>query len=267
MERDTTTRKKTPLSFLCRKVSVTVPKDWRELSQEQLRYIFRLFWLYREAPDWDCRIKVAALLHFSSIEVVRRTEQGWLCRKTDTKENFVLDPGLLPSLVEPLRWIADADHLSVHIETVGKYKAVDFQLQQLPFGEYLQAENWYQSFLLSHQEECLVKLGTILYGMKDGKGVEELKEEVLTGTFMWFNAAKQVLAQQFPNFLKPAAGEAEVTREKLIDSMRAQIRLLTKGDVTKQKYILENTDTWTALAELDALAREAEDIQKKYGKK
>ena len=52
----------------------------------------------------------------------------------------------------------------------------------------------------------------------------------------------------------------------LYDSIRNQIRLLTKGDVTKQKYILEQTDTWTALGELDALAKEAEEISKKYGK-
>jgi hypothetical protein len=48
--------------------------------------------------------------------------------------------------------------------------------------------------------------------------------------------------------------------------MRAQMRLLTKGDVTKEQYIRDEVDTWTALAELDASAKEADEIEKKYGK-
>ena len=37
--------------------------------------------------------------------------------------------------------------------------------------------------------------------------------------------------------------------------------------LTKQDYIMNHTDTWTALGELDALAMEAEEIKQKYGKK
>jgi hypothetical protein len=75
--------------------------------------------------------------------------------------------------------------------------------------------------------------------------------------FLWFCAVKQLLGRWFHNFLKPA-GESgtAITQESQYESTQAQIRLLTKGDVTKQKYILEQTDTWTALAELDALAKE-----------
>ena len=47
--------------------------------------------------------------------------------------------------------------------------------------------------------------------------------------------------------------------------MNAQIRALTKGDITKERDIL-NMDTWRALTELDALAREYEEINRKYGK-
>ena len=70
----------------------------------------------------------------------------------------------------------------------------------------------------------------------------------------------------FCHFFKPAANGSAGTQEDQREVMNAQIRLLTKGDVTKQKYILEETDTWTALAELDALAKEAEEIKRKYGK-
>ena len=43
----------------------------------------------------------------------------------------------------------------------------------------------------------------------------------------------------------------------------AQIRALTDGDVTKEEAVL-NVDTWTALAELDAKARDAEETRRLY---
>ena len=46
----------------------------------------------------------------------------------------------------------------------------------------------------------------------------------------------------------------------------AMIRLLSKGDVTKVKKIY-NVDTWLALTELDAQAKESEEFKNKYGKR
>jgi len=55
--------------------------------------------------------------------------------------------------------------------------------------------------------------------------------------------------------------------EQLQNAVNAQIRALTKGDVTKEQYIRDNVDTWTALAELDASAKESEELNRKYGKR
>ncbi|UKK48769.1 hypothetical protein L6475_02010 [Prevotella sp. E9-3] len=245
----------------------TVPKGWKELTQEQLRYVLRLLWLYNDRTDGMDRAKMAAFVHFCGFEVVRRTDQGWLCRQRKSGDAFLLDPELLPSLLESVEWIADTEQMNVRIEQVGGYKAVDFELQELPFGKYLEAENNFQSYLQSKQENSLSELARILYLVPYGSDGPTFGEEELLGAFLWFNAAKQLLGRMFPNFLKPASGEQEpVTQESLIEATRAQIRLLTKGDVTKQKYILEETDTWTAMAELDALAKEAEEIKRKYGK-
>ena len=47
----------------------------------------------------------------------------------------------------------------------------------------------------------------------------------------------------------------------MVDVMHAEIRALTGGDITKTSLVLE-ADTWVALAELDAKAREAEEFNK-----
>lgn len=250
-------------SSLCEKVDFSVPTSWEQMTQEQLRYVIRLLWLYGETPDWQERVRTAAFLHFCGIEVARRTDQGWLCRVQKTGQTFLLDHQLLPSLLQHLDWICHTELMTVRIEQVGRYKAVDFELRELMFGNYLMAENFYQAFLLGKDRKNLLPLAEILYAVPDGGDTTAFAEDILTGVFLWFCAAKQLLGQWFPNFLKTAGEDTpSVTRESLHESTQAQIRLLTKGDVTKQKYILEQTDTWTALAELDALAKEAEELKR-----
>lgn len=267
MRKGMKTEKRIPHSSLCKKMQFEVPTTWKELSQEQLRYVVRLLWLYSEAPDWENRVLMASMLYFCNIEVVRKTSSGWLCRKRDNNDSFLLNTDLLPSMMKDIRFLVRPEEMDVRIGKVGKYEAVDFELQELMFGKYLEAENYYQAFLLSHDSKRLEALARILYKVPEGENPAELCDEILTGTFLWFAAVKNVLAREFPHFLKPAVGAGkEITRETLVANMRAQIRLLTKGDVTKQDDILKHTDTWTALAELDALAEEAEQIKKKYGK-
>ena len=59
----------------------------------------------------------------------------------------------------------------------------------------------------------------------------------------------------------------EISHYNLLkDAVNAQIRALTKGDVTKEKEVLA-IDTWRALTELDALAKEYDDFNKKYPNK
>ena len=245
-------------------MSFKVPTCWKELTEQQLRHVIRLLWLSQEHPE----LQSAIMLYLYGIRVVKRTDQGWLCQEKKSGDHFIIDPDVMLSMKESVDWVLQPEKMDVRIERVGRYQAVDFELRDLMFGDYLACENFFQAFLSSHEEARLVELTRKLYQVPDS--VEEVKfeKEVIAGAFLWFNAAKQVLGEWFPHFLKPA-GEVggSGTRENQLESTRAQIRLLTKGDVTKQDYIMNHTDTWTALGELDALAMEAEEIKQKYGKK
>lgn len=251
----------TQRSFLCDRVVVTVPTKWIELSQNDLRYVIRLLWIYGDTPDWQNRVRVAAFLHFAGIEVYHRTDAGWLCRKG--KQTFNLNPELLPELVAPLDFLCHSEEMDVRIEEAAGHKAYDFELTELPFGLYLQLENYYQGFLQTRAMDALQKIAEILYQCQGES--PEFKEEELFGAFLWYGAVKMLLSRFHPNFLKKSEESADITQESMREGMLAQIRLLTKGDVTKQRYILEETDTWMALDELDALARDADEIKKKYG--
>lgn len=267
MPKATRTKKRILPFSLCKKVQLSVPQGWEELTQEQLRYVVRILWLYREHEAWEETVQATVFCRLSGIRVLQQCKEGYICAKG--RKRFVLDRELLPVLVESVAWVTRTEEMTVRIEQAGNHTAVDFKLQQLPFGEYLQLENYYQALLATKDERHLLSMARILYQVPDGTEEPELKEELLMGVFLWCAAVKQLLAQWFPHFLRPS-GEAgkTVTQEDMRESTQAQIRLLTKGDVTKQKYILEETDTWTALAELDALAREAEEIERRTnGKK
>ena len=56
-------------------------------------------------------------------------------------------------------------------------------------------------------------------------------------------------------------GYAPPIGEVLWTAMNAQIRALTGGDITKEEAVL-SMDTWRALTELDAKAKEVEDIKR-----
>lgn len=245
----------------------SLPESWGELSQEQLEYVLRMMWTYNSDQNMMERVKVAVMVKFCGISIDYLSDRGFLCKEVATGKEFIMSQDILPSMVEPLRWIDSPEDMNVRLESVGKYKAVDFELRELMFGEYLVAENFYQAYLISKKEELLVKLASILYRVHEGDDTVMFKEYVLLGVLMWWMAAKKVLSEWFPNFLKAAEGSSgRVTRESLVEGVRIQLRLLTKGDVTKEEYIKNKVDAWTAMSELDAQAREAEEIRRKYGK-
>ena len=111
-------------------------------------------------------------------------------------------------------------------------------------------------------------MATHLYG---GRSIHLNKTE-RTSIFYWFASLKSLLARTFPHFLQSASTDGSANMigspnigRRLQEAMNAQIRALTKGDITKEKEIL-SLDTWRALTELDAQAKEYEEMNKMYNK-
>lgn len=181
------------------------------MSQEQLRYVFRMVWAYGSRPDWELHVQTSVLVRFCGIEVERRTDGGWLCREHRSGCTFVIADEILPQMIERVAWVTRMESLTVRIEKIGSYTAVDFELQGLPFGKYLEAENNFQSYLLSKSESCLTELAKILYRVPEDTEGWSAREEELSGCFFWFNAVKLLLGTQFPNFLRPTEPMASRT--------------------------------------------------------
>lgn len=156
-----------------------------------------------------------------------------------------------------------------------------FVRPEVTFEEYLNAEKYYQMFIISKDITYMDNVAMWLYrdindrtaGYGDavddnGKEVEvvTLTPTERTGTLLWYNHVKRVMADNFSHFFQKQAvadeEEADHLSGREIQRMYdLQLRALTGGDPTKEAAVLA-LDCWRALTELDAKAREAEELEK-----
>lgn len=258
------TREKIPHSSLRRKVSFNLPVRWKDLTQEQLRIVLTLYVTFGDQTDGLNEVKMSALANFANIGFIRPMDDGYLCVLLDSGDHFLLDAELLPGIIANLEFLEHPEKMDIRLETFGKFKAKSMYLEEITFEQYLCLENWYQTYLVTRDDAMLREMATVMYGMEKAQ-TERIKSDILLGIFLWYGAVKHRFAELYPHFLKPASGGGQICQESLREAIDAQLRLLTKGDVTKINGVLQTLLPY-ALAELDALAREAEEMKRKYGK-
>ena len=240
-----------------KRLNLTLPKGWGELSQTELAMALRS--KARNEEPW--RQRLAVLLHLTGMKIIRREGDHWVCSVPTDGEllRFALDPELLPSILDNLNWLDVPGGFPVRLDRLRGAAALPAMLHDVAFGTYLQCENCYQGIVQSQSEEAVAHLASLLYpGLK---GKLAMWEQL--GVIQWWAQVKTLFAGQWPNFFKPGDGGSAAA---MVEVMNNQIRALTGGDVTKEAEILA-IDTWRALTELDAKAREADEFNRKMKKK
>jgi hypothetical protein len=173
-----------------------------------------------------------------------------------------LETEIVLSLLSQFDFIDGFDNFQP-LQAISGLKAVT-SIRKITFQDYLFAEKYYQLYLMHKEDKFLQQLGYLLYRDEDGKRDDSVNftAEELLGTFLWYSDFKQVAAANFPHFFKNTKEGEEPTMEDITMGIRAQVRALTDGDITKQQAVFE-TDCWAALTELDEKAREAEEYNEK----
>ena len=240
------------------------PQAWRELSQDQLRYVFGLLGTFSDLTQ----IKTFMFMRFCGIHVQKWTSKGVFCfmrGRFGRRQFFDISANQVQSLIHQFDFIDSFDNLNVRLDCIQGYRAVDVNLHGVSFMDYLSAETAFQIYLSAKKPETLDALARILYRKRNGDAPKRLKLDVAerTGVFAWYCYVKAEFARQFPSFFRPAGGEP--TKWDLLKMANVQLRALTQGDVTKEEMI-KNMDCWRALTELNEKAREAAEFEAKYGK-
>ena len=242
-------------------INFIVPQGWHELSDKQLRYVYQLI-----AGDFATdEMKTLCLLQWSGTKVIGRQDSGaYLLKKG--KILFEVTPLTLAELLPHLGWLGSIPAVPVRISKINRQHALPADFYEVPFETFIICDNLYQGYLQTQNDELLDQLGATLYGKS-----MTFKPYERINIFYWFAALKDTFSRKFPDFFQPidAATGGNLlgsSASSVEDAMNAQIRALTKGDVTKEAEVLA-LDTHRALTELNAQAREYKELNAKTASK
>lgn len=243
-------------------INFIVPQGWHELSDKQLRYVYQLI-ASEYATD---EIKTLCLLQWSGTKVIGRQESGaYLLKKG--KIFFEVTPMTLAGLLPHLDWLGSLPTVPVRISKINRQDALSADFSEVPFETFIICDNLYQGYLSTQNDELLDQLGATLYGKS-----MTFKPYERINIFYWFAALKENFSHKYADFFQPI-GEAATggnllgsSTPSVEDAMNAQIRALTKGDITKEAEVLA-LDTHRALTELNAQAREYKELNAKTASK
>lgn len=240
-----------------------MPKGWSELDDQQLYYVYSLI----AANLSSEQIKTYCLFRFGKIKMLCKYGDGYLVKHE--KVEYLVNAEVITQAIQALNYLDDVPEKPVRISKIKRHKAHDVLLQDMDFQSYLYVENLYQGFLVTQQHNMLNEMGQMLYNSE--KLILSQAEKM--NVFYWWTAVKVHFSKQFPNLFRQGTdegsnliGDSRSLSKKMHDSMNNQIRALTKGDITKEEEILK-MNLWRALTELDNLARESEELNRKFKKK
>lgn len=246
--------------------NITLPTSWAELSDKQLLMVYALFARDLSAAE----VKTLCLMKWNGLKVLTQLPDKRFLIKRKGEPEVALSTRQIQQATSVLDYLDTFAPMPVRISQIGKYHAVPANFEKVPFEEFLFVENLFQGYLNTQSEELLSQIAQILYRSDDVKSTKAH----LVGIFYWMASLKQYFARLFPNFYQPASSESGGNLlgnaqtdiyNQLRESTNAMIRALTGGDITKESAIMK-MDTWRALTELDAKAKEAEEIRKAYKK-
>ena len=234
--------------------NLSFPNDWSDLSQSQMRFVFRLL-----AQGFTAEaIAVKCLFRWNGMYVLTKYKNGsWLVHQ-DGKE-ILISSEQLASVLPSIDWIADLPKKPVRLEVIHRHKALPADFSDVPFEKYLYLDNLYQGYLHTHNEHLLIEMAEILYNHSGIKLIDAERVSI----FYWFVSLKHLFGVEFSNFYSKNTSATETTAnlyKQLRDTTNAQIRALTKGDITKEVEV-KSLDTWRALTELDAQAKDYQELK------
>ena len=243
-------------------INFIVPGSWEEMSDKQLRYVYQLL-----ADNFGTdEIKTLFLLKWSGTKVIGRQESGSYLVKLG-KNLFELTPLTLTELLVNLDWLGATPTSPVRPSKMNRRLALAADFQGVPFETFIVCDNYFQGYLQTQQDYLLDEIGRVVY--QDAKLNFQTCQRI--AIFYWMVALKDLFARHFPDFFQPAGSVSDgnllgSSSPSVQDAMNAQIRALTKGDVTKEAEVLA-LDTWRALTELNAQAREYKELNAKMQSK
>ena len=251
-----------------RKLDITLPAGWHDITDGML-----LYWLRQLAAHQTAfAARTVCALKWAGLTLVGRyyKEEAIFCRgplTRKTRDYYQLTNDDVATITRALDWMDTLPETPMRPEGIAGRAPLQAALHEVPFGTYLAVESGYQAFLATKDYKWLDTAADILYppAPKEKRLSDDDRQLLRITTLWWWQSLKRFLAGQFENLFIPVAesddgfSPRDPARE-FRDSVNAQLRALTKGDITRENEI-QQTDVWRALTELDAQARESKELK------
>lgn len=242
-------------------INITLPTSWEEIDGNRLAEVLAMLATGLPAAD----VKILLSLKWSGLSPVTMAGTDFIVMKNGMQ---VRVPAVcLAGMVHTLDFLDTPPASPARPDTLRGHRAIDAALHGVPFGLYLQLSNYFQLYLQAtaaadkdpqdtdRAEPILRRAACILYeGMQD---TEPLTPAEQLTVLHWLTGLFTMMAREHSHLYQGAGDADTAAATDMREAMLAQIRALTGGDITKEQAVLD-ADTWTALAELDAKAREAQ---------
>lgn len=246
-------------------IDLAVPMGWHELSDAQLRYAFELIARNYTSDE----IKTLCLCRWAGLSVRHRHNSDFICRLG--KRTFRLSALQIAECLSALDWLDTIPPQPVCISRIGRYRPFAPDFSEVAFEKFIVCDNLYQGYLATRRDDLLDQLASILYN--HNLSPHNLSPAHRVSVFYWFASVKDLFARLYPHFFQTASqpdnllgGSRLPSGAQIQQAVNAMIRALTKGDITKEREIL-SLDTHRALTELDAQAKEYQELNKTLPKK
>lgn len=242
-------------------INFTLPQGWQELDDKQLRFVYELIAKGYETDE----IKTICFLRWSGTKVIGKQPNGTYLLKKG-KLLFNATPVNIAELLPHLAWLGSLPPVPVRLSKINRRQALHADFEGVPFETHIICDNLYQGYLATQDDALLDQLGAMLYGK-----AMRFKPCERISIFYWFASLKDMLSKKYADFFQPLATTSDgnllgSSAPSVEDAMNAQIRALTKGDITKEAEVLA-LDTHRALTELNAQAREYKELNAKISTK
>ncbi len=234
-------------------LNISLPASWQELTNAQLLYICALLAAENYTPT---ELKTYCFVRFARL--TPRGKAANLARVyIYNGHRIVINDSDMAAATSFLDWLDTPPALPVRPDKLGGGKAMDAELHGLPFATWLMVDNLWQGFVISKRTELMDSIAQhIVDGCRTPLTAAERYALIL-----WLTGVRQLFAATFPDLFGGSGEGATPTAESQREAMDAQIRALTGGDITKEQTVLES-DTWRALTELNAKAREVKELKR-----
>lgn len=245
-------------------ISLSCPEKWSDMTQAQLVDFYTLMAAHT-SPD---EIPALLFMKWNGLRSAGHTSAGAAIMIASDDTVFEVGTPLMAEIVSALDFLKKppVDPAAVRPDEIQGVGAVSPLMDGVAFEVWLAADNFYQGHIHTGDPQLLDEIARLFYPGLNG----DIPAWGRVAVFYWMVALKSYMANRFPDLFHADSGERSLggggaDPARLRDSVDAQIRALTRGDVCKEKEVLA-IDTTRALTELNAQAREAAEINRKYGK-